>query len=175
MANLPSIMIPFISLNNQSVVEIDAANSQPLLLANLVNNPKYQTDCENGLFYEVMGNSMGISRDEFKEKSYKWIFFNDNQIGKVWKDRLEAVYPGLTKQINQIKSEKPLWFELQSLEADIWIKIAQKQLNPVITRHDSLIVESKHATRISKEIEKEYKRRGMKVKLKLASSNNINN
>lgn len=165
-ANLPTIMISYLTLNNESVTEIDATNSQPLLLSSLVNHSKFTRDVESGVFYETMAESMGITRHEFKMKSYRWIFFNDNQIGSVWTKRLDKVYPGLANQINEIKKTDKLWFLLQKAEADIWIKIALKQPDPVLTRHDSILITDNEIESIKKQLKTEYKKRGMKVTLK---------
>lgn len=165
-ANLPTVILPFLELHNEKVVEIDAVNSQPLLLAGMINHPQFKADVENGCFYEKMAESMGINRQEFKLKSYRWIFFNENKIGSVWQERLDAVYPGLTQQINKLKAERPLWFSLQQMEANIWIKVAQKQLVPVITRHDSILIKESMVNTIKKQIIKEYKKRNLKVSLK---------
>ena len=164
--NLPQIMIKYIRLNNEKVVEIDAANSQPLLLSSLVNHSKFTRDVESGVFYEAMAESMGITRSEFKGQSYKYIFFNENEIGSTWRKRLDAVYPGLANQINEIKKTDKLWFLLQKAEADIWIKIAQKQPDPVLTRHDSILITDNEIESIKKQLKTEYKKRGMKVTLK---------
>src|SRR5690606_32544737 len=67
-ANLPTVMLPFLELHNEKVVEIDAVNSQPLLLAGMINHPQFKADVEAGLFYEKMAESMDISRQEFKMK-----------------------------------------------------------------------------------------------------------
>lgn len=165
-ANLPTVMLPFLKLNGESVVELDAVNSQPLLLASMINHPQFKDDVEAGLFYEKMAESMGISRQEFKMKSYRWIFFSNNQIGSVWKKNLESVYPGLADMINSIKAEQPLWFALQSAEANIWIKVAQQQLFPVLTRHDSMVIKAENLETVKKQIIKEYKKIGLNVSLK---------
>lgn len=165
-ANLPTCILDFIRLNNNPIVEIDAVNSQPLLLAALVDNPTFKSDVEAGCFYEKMAQSMGITRQEFKLKSYRWIFFNEQLIGSIWQSRLDAVYPGLTAQINAIKEQQPLWFALQSSEAAIWVTVAQRIIAPVLTRHDSMLVTPTSVTEVIKQIKREYQKIGLSVSLK---------
>lgn len=165
-SNLPQIMIKYLSLHNQKVVEIDCANSQPLLLSSLVHNVRFKRDVENGAFYDVMAKAMEISRNEFKMKSFKYLFYDEKEIGATWKQRLDGVYPGLADQINEIKKTDKLWFLLQKAEADIWIKTAQKQVVPVLTRHDSILINEAEVDRVKKQLRAEYKKHGMKVTLK---------
>lgn len=169
-ANLPSLFFPYIRLNGKPVVEIDAVNSQPLLLSMFVESPEYKRDCEAGLFYDNMAKSLEMTRGEFKSKSYRWIFFTDDNVGPVWKERLDKLYPGLADQINKLKSETKLWFLLQQKEAEIWIKIAQKQIKPVLTKHDSIITTKEEVERIVKQIKTEYKKQNIKVKLEVETN-----
>jgi len=166
-SNMPTIMLPFLKLNGGPIGEIDAVNSQPLLLSNLIDHPQFKADVEAGIFYDKMAESMGITRQEFKKKSYRWIFFNDDKIGSIWANRLNAVYPGLAGMINEVKRKQPLWEALQAAEAAIWIKIAQKQLFPICTRHDSIIVAPEHLESVKRDLVKEYRKAGMRVNLKV--------
>jgi hypothetical protein len=166
-ANIHNSAIPFMTLNGKPVVEIDAANSQPLLLASLVDCPGFKQDVESGIFYDKLAESEGVPRDKIKLSSFKYIFFNEKQIGKTWIDRLEKVYPGLAAEINRVKANSQLWFILQQAEAKIWIKTALRCHYPVITRHDSILVNEKNVKDVVRMITKEYKKqRNLTVTLK---------
>jgi hypothetical protein len=167
-SNLPTIMLPYVKLNGKEVVELDAANSQPLLLSGIISHDVFKKDVESGIFYDRMAESEGITRSEFKKKAFRWIFFNDEPIGPVWKERLDKVYPGLSDKINEIKKGAPLWKLLQTAEANIWIKLAQKQLFPICTRHDSFLVNPSHVGEIKKQLISTYKKMGMKVKIEVS-------
>ena len=165
-ANLPSIMIPFLTLKGKKVQELDAANSQPLLLSSIVNCSSYKKDVEDGVFYERMAEELGMTRQEFKIMSYKKIFFNNEQITKPLIISLDKIYPGLATQINNIKKETPLWAILQNLESEIWINVANNCLYPVLTRHDSVLVWSENINNIKELLIQEYTKRNLKVTLK---------
>ena len=167
-SNLPTIMLPYVQLNGKAIVELDAANSQPLLLSAIISHEDFKKDVESGIFYDRMAESMAITRSEFKKKAFRWIFFNDEPIGQVWKERLDGVYPGLTDQINEVKKTESLWKVLQTAEADIWITLALKQLFPICTRHDSYLVNEEHVDDIRKQLISLYKKRGMRVKIDTA-------
>jgi len=105
--NLPSDLRPFLRYNNQELVEIDIANSQPflfnlLIIDYFINNtqpspylpPSYDNQystsypdiilykelTSNGKFYEYMMQYLPImGRDEFKKKLFGRIFYNDDK------------------------------------------------------------------------------------------------
>lgn len=176
-ANLPSLAVPYLSLHNQQTSEIDAANCQPLLLNLIIDHPKYKTACENGTFYTTMATQMGITREQFKLLSFGKIFFNNKLITGTLAEKLDQVYPGLVEQINiyKFKSKKAakkageehtLWFKLQSLESKIFLNVTKQQLQPVVTRHDSILCHSNILKKISQELIKEFKKYDLNVQLK---------
>ena len=176
-ANLPSLALPFLTLNGNRVKEIDAANCQPLLLNAIIDNPKFKADCEDGSFYDKMALNMGMSRNEFKLISFAKVFFNNSLIkGKLAKC-LEAVYPLLVDQINEFKfqsrsaaeqagEERTLWFKLQSLEASIFISASKLENTPVLTRHDSILVSDLAFNRTTNRLTQKFLDLNLKVTLK---------
>jgi len=177
LANLPKLTLPFITLNGKVPMEIDAANCQPLLLASLLNHSSFKSDCESGIFYDKMAEHLGLTRQEFKIKSYAQIFFNNKKISKEMSETLDQVYPNLSEQINEWKAKSKkaaqamdkvnlLWHKLQSLEASVFVKTALEQMRPVFTRHDSIVCTPEDFDSISKAIKKRFKEIGIKVTLK---------
>jgi len=169
-ANLHKSALPFITLNDNEVIERDAVNCQPLLLASLIDNEQYRNDCETGCFYERFSEGLDLDRNQVKLWCYSKIFFNDAKIIGSSALQLDSVYPGLSAQINEFKEqpirENQLWFRLQSLEAAIFVKVASQVHFPVITRHDSIIVNAKWQEEVDELIVKEFKRIGLMVNLK---------
>lgn len=174
MASLPKIAIDYLTVSNKKVIEIDAANSQPLLLGALVDNQEYKKDCEDGVFYDMLAKENGKSRDHVKNQSYKYIFFNNDLVkGNAYR-LLELVYPGLADQINEFKFEDVeskdekdlLWWKLQNMESKIWVNSALEIINPIITRHDSVLILSEDAEEFRKIVIAKYKALGLKVTLK---------
>lgn len=183
-SNLPKLALPYSLLFNQPIVEIDAANCQPLLLASLIDHPKYQQDCQTGQFYDVVAQSLDMSRQQFKKLSYAQIFFNNRHITKDIATKLDSVYPGLSQQINKhkVKSNKAadkltaanqqnqlLWWKLQHAEANIFIQTALDQLAPVLTRHDSIICTHAMAQDIQQDLQDRFKQFNLIAQLTIES------
>ena len=90
---------------------------------------------------------------------------------------LDSIYPSLTKQINHYKSNsrkesqdwnesKFLWYKLQSLESQVFIKTALSQSRPVLTRHDSILCLPSEAPSIRTALLKEFAKLGIAATLK---------
>lgn len=179
-SNLPKLTLPYITLNGEIPVEIDAANCQPLLLASIIDQPLFKEHCELGIFYDIMADHMECSRNEFKMLSFRQIFFNNKKINKTIAQALDSIYPGLTQQINHYKTgsskeaktwkssneSRFLWFKLQSLESSLFIKTALTQSRPVLTRHDSILCLPSEAPSIRTILLKEFLKLGINVTLK---------
>jgi hypothetical protein len=181
LSNLPKSTLPFITLAGRKTIEIDAVNSQPLLLSSLITNIQFKNDCETGIFYNKMAQHLGITRDEFKIQSYATIFFNNKKISGKIAEQLESIYPGIVTEINQFKTTSKkaasklnqselLWYKLQSSEAQIWIKTAKQPLTPIITRHDSIICWENEATSLLKTLKSEYKKIGITATFKVSKT-----
>lgn len=170
LANLPKTAVKFLTLNGDPVIERDATNCQPLLLSSIINHDQYKEDCQSGVFYQKGAAVTEKSRDQFKVWSYANIFFNDKKVTSKVAQQLDSIYPGISNQINVYKEtelrEDQLWFRLQSLEAAIFVAVAKQLPFPVITRHDSLLIHPKWKNQVDELLKNEFKRLGLKVKLK---------
>lgn len=165
--NLPSVCIKYLELYEKKVFELDVTNCQPLLLAYLLKNSKYQKDVENGVFYERMADKIGWDRDKFKVLSYKYLFFSNDTLktGLIY-DAINTCYPFLINQIKNLKKENKLAILLQKLESSIFIEKIGKLPHPKITIHDSFLVSIEYYCLFKKMIECEFKKIGLKVSIK---------
>jgi hypothetical protein len=157
-SNLPFGSIPFLKLYGYDTVGLDVRNCQPLLLSILLNNEKYSSDTQNGIFYKEMAKELGKSENEFKVLSFQYIFFNPKPLksGKLY-NAMEKRYKGIMDQINNIKKEGCLAKKLQTIESDIFVK----GLGPLnmfkLIRHDEVIVTLNNKDTMSKYLRKEFK------------------
>ena len=167
-SNLPSTSVQFLKLNGASTFDIDIKNSQPLLLSVLLpkSQKQYKKDVESGIFYEKVAAEMGITRDIFKSYSYKYVFFNLNELksGKIYK-AFNNVYPGLIDEINKIKKNTKLAHKLQEMESDIFVKNIGKLPFPKLLRHDQVIVTKENLDLVKKYLRLEYNKIGINVNL----------
>ena len=172
--NLPIVSIDFLKLYEKEVIELDVANCQPLLLARLVENYEYQKDVENGVFYEKMAEKIGWLRDEFKNFSYKYLFFSNRLLktGKIYK-AINECYPSLMKQINELKKESKLSSLLQKLESSIFIEKIGKLPYYKITRHDSVLVMKEDCELFEKLIKDEFQKIRLKVSININEKQKI--
>lgn len=155
-SNIHSVAVPFLQIDGQHTVNIDAKNSQPLLLASLVDHQQFSNDVQQGIFYEVIGGVTGASRSETKQHLYRWVFFNENPIIGKWKTFMDEAYPGLADQINNLKAENPLWHELQSRESSIWIEVAKRLPFVTLVRHDQIVCQPDWISTVVEDLTLEY-------------------
>lgn len=165
-SNIPSSAVPFMKIDGNDTLEIDIANSQPLLLSVLLSEKqnRYKKDVEAGLFYQKVADYMGITRSKFKQMSYQFIFFNDKQLksGQIY-DALQAIYPDLITEINEIKSKDKLACTLQRMESAIFVdKIGNLPFKKLL-RHDQAVITQENYEAVKQELIKEYKNIGLKV------------
>lgn len=165
-SNIPSTAVPFLKIDGNDTLEIDIANSQPLLLAVLLSDKQndYKKDVEAGIFYQKVADFMGITRSKFKQISYQFIFFNDRQLksGQIY-DALQTIYPELISEINEIKSKSKLACTLQRMEASIFVdKIGNMPFKKLL-RHDQAVITKDNYEAVKLELINQYKNLGLKV------------
>ena len=153
--NLAKIFRPFLSLNNNKLIEIDIANSQPLLFNVLISryllrntsvyncgiNPPYvppnsdlrlyREITEQGRFYEFMMNKLGIieDRDHFKVRMFTKIFY-----GKVFDSEERTAFKKIFSEVLEIIdyykkiNYRDLSIYLQKVESEIMVDSVVKRL-----------------------------------------------
>jgi len=186
-AGCPSEIVPALRLYGQPLIEIDVANCQPLLLANLLGHEQMQAVCESGRFYETLMEFTGeTDRKEIKVKLYKHIMFNAGwvtpYVGGSIAIAFERLFPGSITAINAHKpgsesrlaewidtgrTQDLLWCRMQSLEADIVITAAEA-FPHALTRHDSILIPANEdPTPVIDALMTEFTIRGMTPVLKI--------
>jgi len=177
-SNLSTTVLPFITAKSKNkLVEIDAANAQPLMLTTIIEDDKFKKSCENGKYYDDIAYANKLERKQVKSNMFT-IFFEDRHITKKNRELIESAFPGLTDKINALKSPKVhgvqmkqdnelLWFKLQSIESSIFVKTALATKTPVLVRHDSIIIDQKFIDQLEKELREEFAKIGLNATLKI--------
>lgn len=165
---LPSSANNFLMFDNEPLIELDIKNCQPLLLAGLIDNSAYKLACEQGIFYDLLSQDLGWSRDYTKLILYKYLFFGQNELksGRIY-SALENHFEGLNEAINALKSNSNLACELQNLESNIIIKgIALNFVNTIVTKHDAIFVKQCDVEIVKRMITHHFKEYKLKPKIK---------
>ena len=153
--NLWSNLRKFIKIAGECVGEIDIANSQPLLAANLYpddseEKQKYLEIVLEGDFYRTLEAASGKKYPDYKklkELVFQQVFFGSISDGnrRPLLRAFKALFPELLEIINNMKEgqKNKLALELQSIEANLVIGKVVNRLRllgiPCLTVHDSVI------------------------------------
>lgn len=162
---LSSTAIPFLKLNKQSLVSLDIANSQPLLLATIIDCPSYTKVCEEGEFYKSIVEHTGETKDDVKAMVMKTFFRAEQCHSGIMVDCLNELYPGLVDQLNELKSKMNVAHHLHQLEAGIIVTGCGSLNFPKLLRHDQVLVYRQHENEVRAYITNEFKSRGTRVSL----------
>nr|WP_299385459.1 hypothetical protein [Allomuricauda sp.] len=146
--NLPSYILDIIAKEN-ALVEVDAINSQPALLANMLGktvDPVFYDKATKGELYEYMAKKMETTREEVKPIVMNALFDDSPKYVSEHRELLAKIFPDLGKAIVRIEKESKerLSISLQKFEVDLFIK----QILPALlkegiascTKHDSVII-----------------------------------
>lgn len=165
--NLSYTILPFIKLKRRSVVEIDVANCQPLLLCKLISNEKYKKDVELGIFYNRMSEVLNIDKNQMKQKCFRWIFFTNKKLksGEIY-DAIQLLYPGLIDDINNLRDKISISKELQKIESNIFINNISNLDFKMVLRHDAVLVYKEDYDIIKSYVIDEFRKIGLKCKIK---------
>ena len=192
--SLPKLLRQFVLINGKLTVEIDIANSQPLIFCillktwllrqGILNFPddvnKYISLCETGSFYNhiigiVEQNGINISDYSlFKAEFFAKIFFDKEKRSNKWRKLFDKEFPTVSAVITDLKKDTNgdnLAVRLQSNEADIMIKGVAKSLSDrgfteFYTLHDAIYVSIGHQEIVKQLIIEEFKIYGLSVTVK---------
>lgn len=164
-AGLSSTAIPFLLLNKQPLVSLDITNSQPLILATLIDCPAYTRACEEGLFYKSIIDHINEPKDKVKLMIMKTFFKETKCLSGKMVDCLNSLFPGLLEQVNDLKDKINLAHLLHKIEADIIVNGCGQLDFPKLLRHDQVLVYSQNQNEVKEYIINEFKRRKVKVKI----------
>ncbi len=177
--NFPSVLRKFLKYKNNELIEIDIANSQPLLFSLLLDDSKkdvrlFKGLCESGIFYdyflEKYNKKFEVNKDrsEFKKMFFHKVIFCKKYMNEVYPESkfFKTIFPNVWKSIYSMKVEdyKNLPRQLQKKEADIIIYTVAKELLenniPVFTIHDSILTIKENVssvkTKLLKVFESDY-------------------
>lgn len=178
--NLPSKLLEEIYLQND-ILEIDSVNSQPALLAYILETEGVVGDdvdvfietAYNGCFYEYLSNKLGVDRSRAKNITFE-VLFSSSRINSDDKALFQATFPIVWEYIKHIKTsagdKDELSVKLQRLEAEIFI---DKILNPLMekgyklfSKHDSIACYAKDYSEVYSHITEVYDSLGFRGTLK---------
>lgn len=174
-SNMSFTATGFFQMDRNDLIDIDIKNSQPLLLAKLINCPAYQKDVEAGIFYEQMAKQICALRNEkydekihrglFKTNSYRYIFFNNKVLGKTGEiaKAMEFLYPGALEQINSLKKDGTLAGKLQRLESDIFVDFIGALGIKKLLRHDQCLISPGYEKMVKALLTSKYEEMGLMV------------
>lgn len=173
-SNMSFTATKFFQMHRNNLLDIDIKNSQPLLLAKLIECPKYKKDVEAGVFYDNMAKQICRMKNEkytsehrgiFKVNSYKYIFFNNRLLGKTGEiaRAMEFLYPGALAQINKLKENGTLAGKLQRLEADIFVEYIGGLSIKKLLRHDQVLIAPGYEKIVKTLLTNKYMEIGLKV------------
>lgn len=174
-SNMSFTATKFFQMDRSNLVDIDIKNSQPLLLASIIACPAYKKDVEAGVFYDNMAKQICVMKNEeyndkihrgmFKTNSYRYIFFNNNKLGKTGEiaRAMEFLYPGALEQINKLKENSTLAGKLQRLEADIFVDFIGALGIKKLLRHDQVLIAPGYERMIKTLLTNKYKEIGLNV------------
>lgn len=174
-ANLSKTALPFVTIDGEQTICIDAKNAQPLYLTKLIRHKELKRVVESGRFYEEMMKKIKLGREETKQFVYREILFKRMKMKSSIAKLLDSRFKGLSSKIDKFKltpleDESTLWFKLQSIESSIWIECALSLPVVTLTRHDSIIVKIKHSELAEEMIKAKHEKKGLNVTLSSAPS-----
>jgi len=170
-------------------VELDIANSQPLLMAVKYKNEKYLECCQRGIFYEIIyfaatGKQPSEDERDFVKSSIYHLFFcrPDNQTKNTFYEPINKIFPGLMELLYEMKQGfyddtkigeeyKDVAKFLQRTESKLFIDGILKKsykLFPddiIISVHDSIICPTAIANDIKQLIQETYNKKNIYPKI----------
>lgn len=156
--SLPKALMNEIKRSN-GLIEIDAVNSQPAILANLIKDDVkdgFTHDAINGILYDEVAKKLDWDREKTKEGIMKTIFSPEIYSNKL-KQALSEMYPDTIRHIDSFKSKhgyKQLSITMQKKEAEIYIDGVLTKLYDMgilaISKHDSIIFQPENKVEVEK-------------------------
>lgn len=161
----------FLTIDGESISEIDIKNSQPLFLSKLllteIGEENFNEECfrfinlvKSGLIYDEMVEKMENIEDRKDAKviMYKILFGNNNEKNK-YNIQFRKLFPTIYEYILELKSldgsYKEMSHTLQKMESEFIFNKVVKTIKKVLpeiklfTVHDSIIFPSKYYSEVS--------------------------
>lgn len=185
----------FLSINNNKLVNIDIANSQPLLFSIKIKEYLYHysiynsvvTDIKDdglhsyfnlvqqGNLYDYLMKEFNISekkRRSFKKKFFAEVFYSKNDYESTLTKGFEKLFPAVFNVIRHYKQDdhRALPLSMQKIEAEIMIndvctKLADTDI-PFLTIHDSILTTQAHVEDVKVFIQQAFAKRDLSLTFK---------
>ncbi len=163
------IRINYLSINNNILTELDIVNSQPFFLYIALKNNKhinysnYDKNVLEGTIYDIFAKELNITRKEAKVEIYSVLFGKNisDKSNQLFKQLYPEVYEYILQYKKENKSYKSLARYLQKIESDFIFnklipKIIEQNNIPIITIHDSILIENQYYNQVKQIFDKEY-------------------
>lgn len=170
LTNIKSELLDYLTLDGEHLVELDVANCQFGILANLdvKLDPFFVHLATKGLLYEYVSKSLNISLREAKAKMFRVAF---DKV-KSEQDDVRELFPITMEYIDNFKKEngyKAFSIMLQKNEANLFIDYLLPNLMDefkLFTIHDAFRVKASEADLIEKRINQLLDANNIKIKLR---------
>lgn len=173
--SLPKTLMNEIKRSN-CLIEIDAINSQPAILANLIKDEVqdgFIHDAINGILYDEVAKKLDWDREKSKKEIMKIIFSPEIYSNKS-KKALSNIYPETIRHIDSFKSKhgyRQLSITMQKKESEIYIDGVLNKLYDMgimaISKHDSIIFQPQDKAQVVKVFKNVLDSLNYKLKIKI--------
>lgn len=175
LTNMKSMLLNYLSFDNEQLVEIDISNAQFAILSHLTKelDENFIQLSQNGTLYRFISEKLNITEKEAKQLMFKVAF---DKV-KVEQDSIRNIFPKTMKFIDDYKSKqgyKLFSNLLQVNESNIMIDgllnhLLEKGFS-VFPIHDAVRVKSSQVSIIKQEIESYFKSINFKCNLRAKNS-----
>jgi hypothetical protein len=183
LTNLSTELRRFLTVEGETLWNVDIANSQPTFLGLLMKKRKsvdqkevdrYLEVCKQGQFYEYMAELGEVEidlndykqRKTFKKGIFSGVLFDRNrkQLSK-WEQTFEKVFPSIFKEVRKIKEKdyNAMAIMLQKEEATFIFKTIDsvnkilKGQAPLLTIHDSIVSTEENIYMVAQIMEESFR------------------
>jgi hypothetical protein len=179
LTNCPKNLLNRMTVDGEGLVELDVANSQPLMLAVTLRKRGIPCDgyaalVESGTLYDTIAAECRMTRRQAKEALITKVFYGSNRVKTRVKTWFRSRFPEIHAFIEQTKARDPkrLPRTLQRTESSVVIYGACEAMrtnNPglfVATRHDSLLCKPGDLETVKAYLTAELAKWGLRCNLK---------
>jgi len=174
LTNMPKILLNVIYEHN-SITEIDLKNSQPTLLASLLDEQEHKEDdmilfirqCQQGTFYEYMAKKISEPRKIVKLMMFS-VLFGGHKSNSSYRKLFKAEFPSVDAFLTDYKKkhgDEQFSIDLQKKESAVFIDDIYPSLAddiPILfTKHDSVAVHTNDLEFVKEKIISSFKRNKM--------------
>jgi len=186
LTNLPSVYTDWICKRN-NLIQIDLANSQLCFLSKMLEDTPGLNGVDNfcnisysGEIYDYVQDQLGLENRDDAKLLMITILFSSNYNSK-GKKEFKSLFPEVHQWLHNYKKEhgyRNISITLQKMESKLFIDKIYVTLKKrgvfCLTKHDSLIIRSRDANKVLSTIKNQFKSFGLKGKLKVTKTDEVN-